>query len=33
MELSKNVANLLSRKVVFIFISKKLGEIESEIEK
>jgi hypothetical protein len=31
MELSKNDANLLTREGVFIFISKKLGEIDSEI--
>jgi hypothetical protein len=31
MELSKNDANLLTRKGVFIFISKKLCEIDSEI--
>jgi hypothetical protein len=32
MQLSKNDANLLTREGVFIFISKKLGEIDSEIE-
>jgi hypothetical protein len=32
MELSKNDANLLTREGVFIFVSKKLGEIDSEIE-
>jgi hypothetical protein len=31
MELSKNDANLLSREGEFIFIFKKLGEIDSEI--
>jgi hypothetical protein len=31
LELSKNNANLLTREGVFIFISKKLGEIDSEI--
>jgi hypothetical protein len=31
MELSKNDANLLTREGVFIFISKKFGEIDSEI--
>jgi hypothetical protein len=31
MELSKNDANLLTRESVFIFISKKLDEIDSEI--
>jgi hypothetical protein len=30
-EFSKNDANLLTREVVFIFISKKLVEIDSEI--
>jgi hypothetical protein len=30
-ELSKNDANLLTRESVFIFVSKKLGEIDSEI--
>jgi hypothetical protein len=32
MELSKIDANLLTREGVFIFISKKLGEIDPEIE-
>jgi hypothetical protein len=32
MELSRNDANLLTREGVFIFISKKLGEIFFEIE-
>jgi hypothetical protein len=31
MELNKNDANLLAREGVFIFISKRLGEIDSEI--